>query len=93
MAGFRAPPGRAPKNGLGVDEEKEFKEAARYVLRLTDKQIEALLQNGDLVEVFSNYLNDTPHLVSKWDRGEKRPSGPALKRLSLVEKRGIAAVV
>jgi putative transcriptional regulator len=30
--------------------------------------------------------------VSKWERGEKRPSGPALKLLSIVEKHGIAAV-
>ena len=42
--------------------------------------------------VFASYLNVTPNLVSKWERGEKRPSGPALKLLSLVEKHGIAAV-
>lgn len=42
--------------------------------------------------VFANYLNVTPNLVSKWERGEKRPSGPAPKRLSLVEKGGLAAV-
>jgi len=42
--------------------------------------------------VFATYLNVTPNLVSKWERGEKRPSGPALKLLSLVEKHGIAAV-
>ena len=41
--------------------------------------------------VIANYLNVTPNLVSKWERGEKRPSGPALKLLSLVEKHGIAA--
>lgn len=42
--------------------------------------------------VFANYLNVTPNLVSKWERGEKRPSGAALKLLSLVERRGLAAV-
>ena len=42
--------------------------------------------------VFANYLNVTPNLVSKWERGEKRPSGPALKLLSLVERHGIVAV-
>src|SRR5262245_34337879 len=40
--------------------------------------------------VFANYLKVTPNLVSKWERGQKRPSGPALKLLSLVEKHGIA---
>ncbi len=42
--------------------------------------------------VFANYFNVTPNLVSKWERGEKRPSGTALKLLSLVEKHGITAV-
>lgn len=42
--------------------------------------------------VFATYLNVTANLVSKWERGEKRPSGPALKLLSLVEKHGIATV-
>jgi putative transcriptional regulator len=42
--------------------------------------------------VFANYQNVTPNLVSKWERGEKRPPGPALKLPSLVEKHGITAV-
>jgi len=42
--------------------------------------------------VFANYLNVTSSLVSKWERGEKRPSGASLKLLSLVEKKGLAAV-
>jgi len=42
--------------------------------------------------VFANYLNVTSSLVSKWERGEKRPSGPSLKLLSLVEKNGLAVV-
>jgi putative transcriptional regulator len=42
--------------------------------------------------VFANYLNVTSSLVSKWERGEKRPAGASLKLLSLVEKNGLAAV-
>jgi putative transcriptional regulator len=60
---------------------------------LTPKQIRALREREHVSQaVFANYLNVTPHLVSKWERGEKRPSGPALKLLSLVEKHGIRAV-
>src|SRR5215472_18566955 len=36
---------------IDADEEKHFKEAARHVLQLTEKQIEALIKNGDFVEV------------------------------------------
>jgi putative transcriptional regulator len=60
---------------------------------LSPKQIKAIREREQVSQtVFANYLNVTPNLVSKWERGEKRPSGPALKLLSLVEKHGIAAV-
>jgi len=63
------------------------------VLSLSPKQIKALGEREHVSQtVFANYLNVTPNLVSKWERGEKRPSGPALKLLSLVEKNGIEAV-
>lgn len=42
--------------------------------------------------VFAAYLNVTPSLVSKWERGEKRPQGASLKLLSLVDKKGLAVV-
>jgi putative transcriptional regulator len=60
---------------------------------LSAKQIKALRVREHVSQtVFAKYLNVTPNLVSKLERGEKRPSGPALKLLSLVEKHGIAAV-
>ena len=36
---------------IGQDEERQFKEAARHVLTLTEKQIGELLKRGDFVEV------------------------------------------
>jgi putative transcriptional regulator len=42
--------------------------------------------------VFAHYLNVTPVLVSKWERGEKKPSGPSLKLLSLVKNKGLQAI-
>jgi putative transcriptional regulator len=63
------------------------------VQSLSPKQIKAIRERQHVSQtVFANYLNVTPNLVSKWERGEKRPSGPALKLLSLVEKHGIGAV-
>ena len=60
---------------------------------LSPKQIKLLREREHVSQtVFANYLNVTPNLVSKWERGEKRPSGPALKLLTLVEKHGIGAV-
>jgi putative transcriptional regulator len=42
--------------------------------------------------VFAAYLNVTPSLVSKWERGEKHPQGASLKLLSLVERVGLETI-
>lgn len=42
--------------------------------------------------VFARHLNVSVGLVSQWERGEKKPSGPALKLLTLVARRGLRSV-
>ena len=42
--------------------------------------------------VFAAYLNTSVSTVQKWERGEKRPNGPSLKLLSLVEAKGLQAL-
>ena len=42
--------------------------------------------------VFAHYLNVKPKLVSEWERGEKRLSGPSLKLLSIVKAKGLDAI-
>ena len=60
---------------------------------LKPRQIRAIRERERVSQtVFANYLNVTSSLVSKWERDEKRPSGPSLKLLSLVEKNGLAVV-
>jgi putative transcriptional regulator len=39
--------------------------------------------------VFAAYLNTSPSTVQKWERGEKKPDGPSLKLLNLVERKGL----
>lgn len=39
--------------------------------------------------VFARYLNTSESTVQKWETGQKRPSGMALKLLHVVEKHGI----
>jgi len=43
--------------------------------------------------VFARYLNVSKNLVSDWERGAKRPGGPALRLLSVVRKNGLRAIV
>ncbi len=42
--------------------------------------------------VFARYLNVTAGLISKWERGEKTPTGPSLKLLLLAQKKGLEAI-
>ncbi|MDO4698246.1 MAG: DNA-binding transcriptional regulator [Pasteurellaceae bacterium] len=39
--------------------------------------------------VFAHYLNVSKNLLSDWERGVKKPSGAALKLLTLVKAKGI----
>lgn len=39
--------------------------------------------------VFARYLNTSESTIQKWETGQKRPSGMALKLLRVVEKHGL----
>jgi putative transcriptional regulator len=57
---------------------------------LTPGEIKALRENNHVSQpVFARYLNTSESTVQKWETGAKRPSGPALKLLSLVQKHGL----
>jgi putative transcriptional regulator len=43
--------------------------------------------------VFALALNVSTSLVSQWERGEKKPSGPSLKLLALAAHKGIDAIL
>ena len=61
---------------------------------LSPRQIIALrAREGVSQGVFAQYLNVRPKLVSEWERGEKKPSGPSLKLLSIVKAKGLDAIM
>ncbi len=43
--------------------------------------------------VMARCLNVSPSSVQHWERGEKNPSGAALKLLNLIEQKGLDAVI
>jgi putative transcriptional regulator len=52
--------------------------------------IKALREKNHISQpVFARYLNTSESTVQKWETGAKRPSGLALKLLSVVEKHGL----
>lgn len=59
----------------------------------TPEEIQALREREQVSQkVFALYLNVSKDAVSQWERGEKRPAGPSLKLLSLVERKGLTAI-
>jgi len=57
---------------------------------LSPGEIKALREDNHVSQpVFARYLNTSRSTVQKWETGAKRPSGPALKLLSLVQKHGL----
>lgn len=47
------------------------------------------LRNKVSQPIFARYLNTSESTVEKWETGAKKPSGAALKLLSVVEKHGL----
>ena len=43
--------------------------------------------------IFALILNVTTSLVSQWERGEKKPSGPSLKLLALADSKEIDSIL
>ena len=39
--------------------------------------------------VFAAYLNTSPSTVQKWEQGQKKPNGPSLKLLNVVDQKGL----
>jgi putative transcriptional regulator len=42
--------------------------------------------------IFARYLNTSESTIQKWETGAKRPSGMALKLLSVIQKHGLTVL-
>jgi len=60
---------------------------------ISPEEIRAIRERECLSQpVFARYLNVSKNLVSDWERGVKKPGGPALRLLSIVKHKGLDAV-
>jgi putative transcriptional regulator len=61
--------------------------------KLEPQKIKAIRETAQVSQaVFAAVLNTSVSTVQKWEIGQKRPSGTALKLLHIVEKRGLEAI-
>lgn len=57
-------------------------------------QIKALREKTQMSQaVFAAVLNISVSTVQKWEGGDKKPSGPSLKLLNLIERKGLESVI
>jgi putative transcriptional regulator len=79
---------------IDIQTMREFDEACLTPVQvLSPDQIKALrLRERISQPVFARYLNVSRNLVSDWERGVKRPGGPALRLLSVVQRKGLSAI-
>lgn len=70
---------------------RRFDESCLVVpTEIEPNEIKQLRENNHVSQpVFARYLNTSESTVEKWETGAKRPSGMALKLLTVVRKHGL----
>lgn len=83
---------------VGVLDKQTMREfdalALPPVRELSAKQIRTLRSRTHMSQaVFAAFLNTSVSTVQKWEIGQKKPSGPSLKLLNVIEQKGLDALV
>lgn len=61
---------------------------------LSAKQIRAVrIRTGMSQAVFAAFINTSVSTVQKWEIGQKKPSGPSLELLNVIDRKGVEALV
>lgn len=69
------------------------KDETAKVAPLTGEEIRNLREQANMSQaVFARYLNLTVGYISQLERGAKRPTGPALVLLNVIQRKGIEVV-
>jgi len=81
-------------NRIGLLDKQTMREFDALCLppvrKLSAKQIRAVrAQNRMSQSVFAAFLNTSVSTIQKWETGEKKPSGPSLKLLNVIEQKGV----
>jgi putative transcriptional regulator len=73
---------------------REFDDACLTPVQvLAPDEIRAIRSREHISQpVFARYLNVSKNLVSDWERGVKKPGGPALRLLTVIQKKGLEAI-
>ncbi len=65
----------------------------KTVQALSPDEIKAIRLKENISQaIFAAYLNTSLSAIRKWESGEKKPSGLALRLLNLVKEKGLAII-
>lgn len=88
---------------VGLIDEESFdkitmrllnKEKMPKIKPITSDEIRAIREKEQVSQaVFANYLNLTVGYISKLERGLKKPTGPLLTLLNIVQRKGLHAIL
>ncbi len=87
----------AALHGVGALDKATMRDLDAFCLTkvedISGEEIHALrLRECVSQAVLAHHLNVGTKLVSDWERGVKRPSGPSLKLLALIRAKGLDAI-
>lgn len=69
-------------------------DALPKAVSVSAKEITAIREDAGLSQaVFGRLLEVSTGTVSKWERGELEPRGPARRLLHLIKRKGVAALI
>jgi len=85
-------------HGIGLIDKRRMREFDALchldVEEMPPRKIKSLREKAHVSQaVFAAVLNTSVSTVQKWEIGEKKPSGPSLKLLSLIKRKGLEAVL
>lgn len=85
-------------HGAGLIDRRRMREFDALchidVQEMPPQRIRALRERARLSQaVFAAVLNTSVSTVQKWEVGDKKPSGPSLKLLDVLERKGLEALL
>jgi putative transcriptional regulator len=82
---------------LGIIDKRRMEQYDAMCLEIPDynaSDIKSLRRRLKLSQtVLASVLNTSPSTVRKWEVGDKKPSGPSLKLLNLIDRKGLEGVL
>lgn len=82
----------------GLVDKKTMREfdilCLKNICELKPEDIKQIRENEHVSQsLFAAYLNTSVSAIRKWESGEKKPSGMALRLLNLIQKKGLDIII